>query len=201
MRLRPRLTCDTDHAAAANNSLRLGTVPLYSPFGVHELLPVRRHASNGSLQTPLVHLLGPSTRCRCVDRGASAIITAASLVTPSPTCAVLRCASCRPAVLAFCRRVTSAAADVLSRLVSIGGVALALQLQLTTPLLQSFPAPNYYVSCRVSSIANPGPSLDPAAYSLPRRCDWHALFPCVPSLSSKLTCQSERCLVSASVSL
>jgi len=49
------------------------------------------------------------------------------------------------------RRVTGAAADVLSRLVSIGGAALALQLRLTTPMLQSFPAPNYYVSCRVSA--------------------------------------------------
>lgn len=68
-------------------------------------------------------------------------------------CCVLCCAPPCPAA-----RSTSAgasqlptAADVLSRLVSIGGVALALQLRLTTPLLQSFPAPNYYVSCHVSA--------------------------------------------------
>jgi len=70
-----------------------------------------------------------------------------------PRCAAadMCCASHRLAALALYRRVTGAAADVLSRLVSIGGVALALQLRLTTPLLQSFPAPNYYVSCHVSA--------------------------------------------------
>lgn len=31
--------------------------------------------------------------------------------------------------------------------------------------------------CSCFSIANSGPSLDPAAYSLPRRCDWHASLP------------------------
>lgn len=118
-------------------------------FGVHELLPVRRHASNGSLQ----HASRPpprltNTRCSAVYRSASA-----SLVAP-PTCAAVLCftspvlprAGPLPA-----RHSYRTAADVLSRLVSIGGVALALQLRLTTPLLQSFPAPNYYVSCRVSA--------------------------------------------------
>lgn len=52
-----RLSCNFDYAgAASSNSFAPGHVLLYSLrylcalFGVHELLPVRRHASNGSLQ-------------------------------------------------------------------------------------------------------------------------------------------------------
>lgn len=64
------------------------------------------------------------------------------------------------------------------------------------------------------SIANLGPTLDPAAYTSPRRSNWHASLSsrsCVASLSTKLRlpctasptypCQSKLCAVSASVSL
>ena len=136
-------------------ALRLGTYcctacAIYAHFSAcTSCCPSAATLPTAACSTPLVHLLGSPTRCcSALDRSASA-----SLVAP-PTCAavLLCCAvlcstlSCR--ALDLCRRVT---ADVLSRLVSIGGVALALQLRLTTPMLQSFPAPNYYVSCHVSA--------------------------------------------------
>lgn len=137
-------------------TLRLGTYcctacAIYAHFSAcTSCCPSAATLPTAACSTPLVHLLGsPTPRCSAVDRSASA-----SLVAP-PTCAAVLCAvlcstlSCR--ALDLCRRVTATAADVLSRLVSIGGVALALQLRLTTPLLQSFPAPNYYVSCHVSA--------------------------------------------------
>lgn len=55
-------------------------------------------------------------------------------------------------VSALCRRVTGAAADALSRLASIGGAALALQLRSTSTSSASFSAPNCYLSARVSAL-------------------------------------------------
>lgn len=55
-------------------------------------------------------------------------------------------------VSALCRRVTGAAADALSRLASIGGAALALQLRSTSTSSASFSAPNCYLFARVSAL-------------------------------------------------
>ena len=141
-------------------ALRLGTYcctacAIYAHFSAcTSCCPSAATLPTAACSTPLLHLLGSPTSCCCsaVDRSASA-----SLVAP-PTCAavlraVLCCAPPRPAARSTSAGAsqTATAADVLSRLVSIGGVALALQLRLTTPLLQSFPAPNYYVSCHVSA--------------------------------------------------
>lgn len=114
-------------------------------FGVHELAAARPPPR--FQRQPAARLWSASS---AHQYAAPLLIEQARLLASSRRRHVLPCC-----VLCFtlnlCRRVTAAAADVLSRLVSIGGVALALQLRLTTPMLQSFPAPNYYVSCRVSA--------------------------------------------------
>ena len=145
-----RHICDSNYAAAASNSFAPEHVLLYSLRYLCALsactscCPSAATLPTAACSAPLVHLLGSPTRC-VGDSSAPASLVAPPTCAAVPCCAVLCCAS--PSTSAG----ASAAADVLSRLVSIGGVALALQLRLTTPLLQSFPAPNYYVSCRVSA--------------------------------------------------
>lgn len=76
----------------------------------------------------------------------------------------------------LCPRVTGAAADALSRLVSIGGVALALQLP-STSVYSSPPSAQLPAISSLFSVADSRPFLDPAACFPSRRCDWHASRP------------------------
>jgi hypothetical protein len=145
------LTCHhSSQNAAKSDSLRLST---YCCTVVCAPLPTRTSCCpSATLSTAacrrarrVLTTSALQAQCSVVDRITS---PHARLIAPLPTCATLH-------LVLPCwlwRRVTGAAADALSRLVSIGGTALALQLQLTSPLLQSFPAPNYYVSCRVSAL-------------------------------------------------
>lgn len=184
--------------------MRLGThAHLYARLPAHELLPVR-HASNGSLQTPsppprLIH----RARCRDVDR-----------ITPPAVAAIAaRLIALPPTQLLFissCRRASQAPRLMRCHWRHCAGAAAAVDISPAAIL------PSAQLLCIFScfSIANLGPTLDPAAYTSPRRSNWHASLSsrsCVASLSTKLRlhctasptypCQSKLCAVSASVSL
>jgi hypothetical protein len=97
-------------------------------------LPLRRHAYNGNPPTPSCHRLG--SPALLVSDGRHLSLYSANMavrIAADNNTRVLH-PSPRLPVLALCRRVTGAAADALSRLASIGGVALALHLRSTSTL-------------------------------------------------------------------
>ena len=154
------------------------TAAQYAHF--HSYRP-QRHAYNGNPPTPSCHRLG----------------SPALLVSDGKTLVAVRCQhGCTPARIAAdndmrcalftlhldCPCLPSAGASQAPRLMRcpVWRPLAALRWRCTCARLlpcRILLGAQLLSICSCFSIANSGPSLDPAAYSLPRRCDWHASLP------------------------